>query len=88
MIPMAEITIKKLTCLRCNHEWIPNTDKLPKVCPKCHSPYWNTPRRMQKYLLKENPKGRAATKKTVPRSMFGVNPDLPSFSRQEDDFKV
>ncbi|MEZ4232019.1 MAG: hypothetical protein R3B89_22770 [Polyangiaceae bacterium] len=34
-------------CDRCGHEWVPRTKvkKLPTVCPKCKSPYWNTPRR-------------------------------------------
>ncbi|MEM0134973.1 MAG: hypothetical protein QXU18_07075 [Thermoplasmatales archaeon] len=38
-----EIEIYK--CERCGHEWIKRGDKEPKVCPKCKSPYWNTPRR-------------------------------------------
>jgi predicted Zn-ribbon and HTH transcriptional regulator len=34
-------------CERCGHEWQPRDPKAPepKVCPKCKSPYWNTPRR-------------------------------------------
>jgi hypothetical protein len=34
-------------CERCQHEWIPRMDVevQPKVCPKCHSPYWDSPRR-------------------------------------------
>jgi hypothetical protein len=41
-------------CERCEHWWIPREvtmevpDDLPKVCPKCKSPYWNTPRRETK----------------------------------------
>ena len=34
-------------CLRCGHKWIGHTmreDLAPKVCVKCRSPYWNTPR--------------------------------------------
>lgn len=38
-----EVTI--YTCLRCSHDWQPRKDKIPKVCPKCHSPYWREPRR-------------------------------------------
>ena len=29
---------------RCGHEWVPKSlrsKELPKVCPKCKSPYWN-----------------------------------------------
>lgn len=28
-------------CLRCKHEWASKMERLPKVCPKCKSPYWN-----------------------------------------------
>ena len=36
----------KLKCNRCEHEWTPRSDKLPKVCPNpdCKSPYWNKER--------------------------------------------
>jgi len=39
------------TCERCTHEWIPRKpwnegDPLPTVCPKCKSPYWNKPRKV------------------------------------------
>jgi predicted Zn-ribbon and HTH transcriptional regulator len=40
------ITVMGYRCERCNHEWVPNGEKEPKVCPKCHSPYWNSPRKM------------------------------------------
>ncbi len=32
-------------CLRkkCGHVWIRRSIKLPKVCPNCHSPWWNEP---------------------------------------------
>ena len=38
---------QKLRCKRCNHEWIQRDIKLPKVCPRCKSPYWNKERRKQ-----------------------------------------
>lgn len=33
-------------CLRCNHEWLPRTSnkQKPKVCAKCKSYLWDTPR--------------------------------------------
>ena len=35
-----------LICKRCEHKWVRrNWDSLPKVCPKCKSPYWNKERR-------------------------------------------
>ena len=27
------------------HDWITRGNDTPKVCPKCKSPYWNTPRK-------------------------------------------
>ena len=46
-------------CYRCKHLWVPDKkktrtgkytrkDNLPKKCPKCHSPYWDTERRVKK----------------------------------------
>jgi hypothetical protein len=38
------ITVMGFRCDRCGHEWIPrNTAGEPRVCPKCHSPWWNRP---------------------------------------------
>jgi death on curing protein len=36
-----------LFCFRCYHTWKKRGDEIPKSCPnpKCHSPYWNKPRR-------------------------------------------
>ena len=31
---------------RCGHEWVPrklNKQQRPRVCPKCKSPYWDSP---------------------------------------------
>jgi Zn finger protein HypA/HybF involved in hydrogenase expression len=36
-------TIATLKCERCAHEWIPRVNDV-KTCPKCRSPYWNTPK--------------------------------------------
>jgi predicted Zn-ribbon and HTH transcriptional regulator len=38
------VKVLECTCERCGHEW---KSKLasPKVCPKCKSPYWNTPKK-------------------------------------------
>jgi len=45
-----EVFLPSYTCLRCGHKWHPRTDKKPNACPniKCHSPYWNVPRRTKK----------------------------------------
>lgn len=34
-------------CERCQHEWLPRGEFEPKVCPKCKSPYWDRPRKLQ-----------------------------------------
>ena len=45
------ITITEATCGRCGHQWeLKRTDAagkllIPKNCPRCHSPYWNKPRK-------------------------------------------
>ena len=40
------ITVMGYRCERCEHEWIPrNLDREPRVCPRCKSPYWNSPRK-------------------------------------------
>jgi len=36
------IKLPILKCKRCGNEWIPRVVTLPKVCPKCKSPYWNS----------------------------------------------
>ena len=40
-----EITVMKCTCERCGHGWITRSQEIPKVCPKCKNPYWNTPKK-------------------------------------------
>jgi len=37
-----------LHCLRCGHSWIRRKATHPKNCPKCISPYWDKPRRVNK----------------------------------------
>src|SRR5258708_12732 len=42
------ITVMGYRCERCGHEWVPRRDLSvePRVCPKCHSPYWDRARKM------------------------------------------
>lgn len=42
--PMCHITVDRLRCFRCGHEWQPTRGTLPKMCPSCKSPYWNRER--------------------------------------------
>ena len=33
-------------CERCYHIWLPREmEQVPRVCPKCKSPYWDRPRK-------------------------------------------
>ena len=45
---MPQIMLKGHLCERCGHKWLPKeeTKDKPKVCPKCNSPYWDMPRRL------------------------------------------
>ena len=39
-------SIVQAGCARCGHLWIPRQpNRAIKICPKCKSPYWNTPRK-------------------------------------------
>ena len=54
-----QLTVWGFRCERCAHEWVPRAEKQsPKVCPKCKSPYWDRPRKVE---ASKNPnlKGRA-----------------------------
>lgn len=43
---MPKVKLWGYRCLRCEHEWLPrDKSQQPKVCPKCKSPYWDTPRK-------------------------------------------
>jgi DNA-directed RNA polymerase subunit RPC12/RpoP len=42
---MPKVKLVGYRCGRCDHEWVPrDRTKEPMVCPKCKSPYWNTPK--------------------------------------------
>ncbi len=41
---MPEVTITAFKCERCEHIWLPKSDRRPTICPKCKSPYWDKPR--------------------------------------------
>lgn len=43
MIGTAVVT--RYGCERCQHVWTPRGKAAPLVCPKCKSPYWNSPRK-------------------------------------------
>jgi len=43
--------LQKLNCIRCGHSWFKRMDRLPKVCSKCKSPYWNKSRIKRKVRI-------------------------------------
>lgn len=46
---MPKVKLDGYRCERCEWEWLPrDKTKDPKVCPKCKSPYWDTPRKAPK----------------------------------------
>lgn len=55
---MGEVKLDGYICERCGHIWAPRQDKstdkktLPTVCPRCKSPYWNSPRKNKKREVK------------------------------------
>lgn len=44
---MSNGNVKINICKRCNHEWVQRKEDPPVSCPKCHSPYWQKPRKKQ-----------------------------------------
>lgn len=44
-MPKKRVQVWQYQCCRCEHEWLGRMDADPRVCAKCKSPYWNTPRR-------------------------------------------
>jgi len=40
------IDLPTLKCKRCGHTWNPRNPVIPKVCPKCKTPYWATDRKV------------------------------------------
>lgn len=43
---MHKIKLDGWKCLRCGHQWVPNTPgQNPKVCPKCKSAWWDRERK-------------------------------------------
>jgi hypothetical protein len=41
--PNPVFSLPTCVCQRCAWSWIPRSAFLPRKCPKCTSPNWNTP---------------------------------------------
>jgi hypothetical protein len=75
---MSIVQIKGFKCDRCGYTWKLRGERSePKVCAKCHSAYWNEPRkRKKKDAIKgisgsrgssvKQPVGRQPTRRTTP----------------------
>jgi len=51
---MGKIKIQGYLCERCSHQWVPRNKEMPRVCPRCKSPYYDVPRKQKE---KKNKKG-------------------------------
>lgn len=49
-----KISFDGFKCERCEHQWVSRKKEI-RVCPKCKSPYWNSPR-----TIKIKSKGKVA----------------------------
>lgn len=45
IMPTVSRTVEFWKCNRCEAEWYPRSGEKPKTCPKCRSPYWDSPRK-------------------------------------------
>jgi len=45
------VAVKAVKCIRCNHVWLPKTDRKPKCCASCKSTYWDKERE-RKYFMR------------------------------------
>jgi Zn finger protein HypA/HybF involved in hydrogenase expression len=52
-----KINTTKLKCKRCGHEWTPRKDDV-RLCPSCHSAYWDLEKKVADSNLKEASSGR------------------------------
>jgi len=43
--PATLSTFSLLKCQACEHGWYPRAPKVPRICPKCKSPFWQEGRR-------------------------------------------
>ena len=35
--------LHKWKCEKCDHEWIPRSERIPRMCPNCNSITWDRP---------------------------------------------
>jgi len=44
-MPKVKIQVDGYQCTRCKYKWIPRKKDYPRVCPRCHSPWWDRVRK-------------------------------------------
>ena len=44
--PIGKVLLEGCRC-RCGHEWLKRGEMEPRVCPRCRSPRWDRPRRIE-----------------------------------------
>ncbi len=52
-------------CNRCGHTWILRSSTLPRVCPNCKSPYWNSDSEYKQEISIENKNADTIEKKLI-----------------------
>jgi predicted nucleic acid-binding Zn-ribbon protein len=50
-MPRIRIEVDGYRCTRCGHEWVPRKSEVPRVCPKCKSPFWDRERRLATHRI-------------------------------------
>lgn len=80
---MAEATLAGYRCERCGDEWRPRkSDEVPKVCPKCKSAYWKSPRKD----AAEAPARTAYDKEArTEKKRVAIVPDEPTPAKETSD---
>ena len=53
-MPTEIVQLKRCTCTRCGHTWLPRSFEIPITCPSCRSAYWNKPRLRENIKNEEN----------------------------------
>jgi hypothetical protein len=73
---MPTINVIGFQCYRCSHQWVPEKIilsgvkdfKTPTVCPKCKSPWWDSPR--EKDIIKTINSGIFRAYNLIPLTVF------------------
>jgi len=71
-----DMSLPFCTCARCGHKWYLRKPELPRVCPRCKSPYWNALSEYKQELELDAAKASDVKEKlTVTMNQLGKNPN-------------